>query len=383
MLNQMTQHINLKFDHLTPYCSSFTKILLKAKLLKQENLSMGGAAFGEQLPRLSIHQYLDIVSELKSKLCPRFYRYVQEPRSLPTKTSFGDVDLLVTEHQHVSEDMPRHIGATSFKVNGNIISLLYRGFQVDLIKILHDRIDLGRFHSEYGDLGMILGMLSRNLGFKFGIKGLTIKLESYKIELSHDLSNILQFLGLDQSVWERGFQTEAAIFKWITSCKYFRPSFFSRTHEKLSEDTQKQQLESSSFEQPIVWNHESRLRFNKRPMFQNWIQFVATLPSNAERVDTSLVRSNAIDFFNKRQEYSGIERQLLLTRRVKTKFNGMLCRQWTDFSVEGRQLGDLIMAFKHQNSIEDMDSMTPLCIRQKFVDFFAHYNSNTRSFIRH
>ena len=55
-------------------------------------------------------------------------------------------------------------------------------------------MDLARFCHNYGDTGMILGMILRNIGLKFGSGGLTHTCGTYKRSLSHDLKAILQFL---------------------------------------------------------------------------------------------------------------------------------------------------------------------------------------------
>lgn len=329
---------------------------------------MGGTALGKQLPRLSRNKYFEIVADLKGKLQNRYFLFVQEPRSFPAKVSFGDVDLLVTGQQQVMEPT-KDLGAKSAITNGNIISMEYLGHQVDLIKIPDDRIDLSLFFYGYGDIGMIIGMLARNIGLKFGMKHLTLKLETYKIKLSHELKEILRFLGLDYSAWEKGFATEGDIFAWLISCKYFRPSFFAHNAAKLREDEEKKIKSSISFEEPVVWNSEARTRMSQRPMFRNFIIYVSTLPMNSDRVDRHDVRSDALDFFNKREEHTSIERHLAVTRRVKAKFNGKLAMQWTNNAIQGKALGEVIAAFRTNFTMERLDSMSIARIENAFVDF--------------
>ena len=54
---------------------------------------MGGSALGRQALRLPREVYKQVVADLKGKLVPKFYTVIEEPRSFPSKTAFGDVDL--------------------------------------------------------------------------------------------------------------------------------------------------------------------------------------------------------------------------------------------------------------------------------------------------
>ncbi len=162
--------------------------------------TMGGNALGATRPRLSRQTYNDVVAELKTLLVPRFYACVEQPRSFASKTSFGDVDLLATLPSSPLDPL-KDVGSTASSVNGNILSFEFRGFQVDIIQVSEELVELARFFYGYGDTGMIFGMFTRNIGLKFGMQGLTLKCETYKIKLSHDLQAILQFLGESQSTY--------------------------------------------------------------------------------------------------------------------------------------------------------------------------------------
>ncbi|KAL0029322.1 hypothetical protein WJX79_010220 [Trebouxia sp. C0005] len=103
------------------------------------------------------------------------------------------------------------------------------------VEVSEELMELARFFYGYGDTGIIFGMFTRNIGLKFGMQGLTLKCETYKIKLSHDLKAILQFLGLSHDCWRQGFQTQEEMFCFIQSSKYFRPSFFSRQNPEVLE----------------------------------------------------------------------------------------------------------------------------------------------------
>ena len=115
-------------------------------------------------------------------------------------------------------------------------------------------------------------------------------------------------MGLDLARWQEGFDSEQEIFKFIQSCKFFRPSFFARTHENSILDAiRKKDKKSGSFEEPVIWNLEARKRIAERPMLRHWIEYVATMPLNSERIDTSEIKTKAIEFFKKEDELHAIQ----------------------------------------------------------------------------
>ena len=333
-------------------------------------INMGGSALGHKAPRLSREVYSQVVAELKLKLVPEFYRVVEAPRSLTSKTSFGDVDLLATLPQHPLD--PVHdLGSTESKRNGNVRHFDYQSYQIDVIEIDDDRMDLARFFYGYGDTGMIMGMFVRNLGLKFGIDGLTYKCETYKIKLSHNLKAILQFLGLSYNCWEVGFDTQEEMFRFLESSKYFRPSFFSRKcPEVLELDAQKRKKGSTNFESPTIWNHEARHRLAERPVFHGWILYVESLPDAQDMIDLEHVKATALDFFDKHDAVREVEEMLDLARRVKLKFNGRLAMLWTNNEVTGKRLGDLTSEFKAVYPLSCLDKMTQGEIQEAFVQMF-------------
>ena len=197
-------------------------------------------------------------------------------------------------------------GSSESKRNHNIKHFDYQGYQVDVIEIAEDHMDLARWFYGYGDTGMITGMFVRNLGLKFGMDGLTYKCETYKVQLSHDLRNILQFLGLSHEVWKQGFDTQEDFFQYMVSSKYFRPYFFSRKNpEELELDADRRRKGTPVFETPTIWNHEARCRLAERPMFHGWIEFVETLPDATDKVDPEQVRAESLIAFGKEDVVQG------------------------------------------------------------------------------
>ncbi len=328
---------------------------------------MGGSALGQQMPRLSRKTYFRIVCQLKARLCPSFYEFVQEPRCFDSKLSFGDVDLLVSrKSRHFNPQ--NELSSRNVVRNGPIKSFDFEGYQVDLIEIAADCIDLSRFFFGYSDMGMIFGMFMRNIGLKFGMRGLTLKLETYKIHLSNDIRLILSFLKLDFDAWQAGFKTQDALFEFITGSKYFQRSFFARSERVLMDDKAKRvrSENNGTFEQPTIWNHECRSRFNERPMFKAFIQFVEAMPEMEEQIiHRGDIRDQALTYFDKQAEYAEIEKHLALVRKVKQKFNGDIAMQLSGLC--GKTLGNCMASFKHKYPLNVLDDMNPEDIEKLFI----------------
>ena len=272
---------------------------------------MGGTALGEQLPRISKAKYLDLVEELRNRLQPRFFGYVEAQRSLPDKDSFGDVDLIVADCRETLNPQ-QHLSSSKASTNGDIMSFEYGGHQVDLIRVgTIDGVELTRFCCDYGDVGMIVGMMVRGISMKFGDKGLVMMVENRKIKLSRSLPEILRFLGLDIEMWRAGFASEEEIFAFVTTSKYFHTQSFRRDTSRASEDGE------------VIWRRDARKREGKRPMFSRFIDSAGSLPAR-DHLDVQKVRHQALQVFHKQKEALAIEADSLRAKRIKDKFNGSL-----------------------------------------------------------
>ena len=328
---------------------------------------MGGTALGEQLSRLSRSKYLAIVKELQTHLQPKFFGYVEPQRSLPDKESFGDVDLIVADNHQIFVPQ-QHIHSRKSLTNGNITSFEYDGHQVDLIKVGRtENIDLIRLCCDYGDLGMIVGMLVRGISMKFGHTGLSISIENHKLKLSRSLPDILQFLGYDVEQWRLGFTTEKEIFDFITSSKYFQTKLFRK-------DDGLDLIESEN--ERSVWNRDVRKRHEKRPMFSRFVAYVQTLPVDCGNIDLYEIRKQAFQYFDKEEEAKVIELKIQQNKRIKTKFNGSLVREWSNGTLSGQALGKFIAVFKKKYTEDELDRMTEIDIQTAVMNQLQYYQEH-------
>jgi hypothetical protein len=161
---------------------------------------MGGRALLGLLPNANFPRMApSLYQHLKRTLQPRveaMYELVVVPEEAPEKADHGDLDFLVCSpregltHEEVkmaigaiasiSMEGPRtshfavpiHVHAGEYFTQANQDAMV----QVD-IHVCEDRAELERirFYHSYGDLGMIVGVIARGVGFHLGTAGLKVR----------------------------------------------------------------------------------------------------------------------------------------------------------------------------------------------------------------
>lgn len=260
---------------------------------------MGGHALKKvETSRIDLNTYsnikLDLKSKFENKLCMEFLIDV------PNKTDFGDIDVLYLDNRSnakidIYQLVKQTFNPVEIVVNDVVCSFSYpiilnnetKYFQVDMIACVN--LEMSRFYFSYGDLGGILGRVAQHIGLKFGSIGLWIcpksetigrfldleenldyknnllnKLTSNDFEMS-SITNaqytdiilttnpkiICEYFGLDWTTWTIGFSSMDKIFEWICTSKYFNAIIFK------------------------VLSYEHRHRANKRPMYQEFLQYIS------------------------------------------------------------------------------------------------------------
>ncbi|KAF2140331.1 uncharacterized protein K452DRAFT_253107 [Aplosporella prunicola CBS 121167] len=201
---------------------------------------MGGHAFeklGISTPRISTHVYKDLASKYLEVLASFFQRVTcsHEP---PNKDSHGDVDLLV-EGPHLgvsSEHLAEVLDAKVHVTNGTVTSyaVLHPDdpsayVQLDVQVCREGFLEWQQFMTSYGDVSQILGVVHRSLGLSSTDKGLHVRIPEMEaknrkasmVYLSHDPEEVMKFLGLNPSLFHSGFDSEAEIYRWIASGRFF------------------------------------------------------------------------------------------------------------------------------------------------------------------
>jgi hypothetical protein len=316
---------------------------------------MGGNALGFRTERLSPERYIEITTLVVDALLHSFYKRVVPTSPCPNKESHGDVDILVCES--ITSLDPRAVfRSTAVVHNGGVTSFDFKGHQIDLIHVRPEHFEMATFFYGYGDVGMILGMITRTVGLKFGYQGLSIVVHSHLIPLSTDLTETLRFLGLDVHVWRRGFTTDEQVFAFITSSTLFRPSMFRRRDDK--------------------WNHGERRALQDRTMFVAFIAYVEqNYPSETEpaRLSVEEVSQRAIDFFQKQSALDAVNEKIERGRKLKERFNGHMVMEITGMS--GKEMGAFMAQCKEAITEDKILSMSPDEMRQWVSDFYQSRTS--------
>ncbi len=317
---------------------------------------MGGKAIKKvQVSRINLEIYEKIKLDIKEKFSS--YAQIDFSYDVPGKTSHGDLDVLykiLDKSVRIRDLIIETYNPEEIVSNGDVISFAYNideeYYQVDFIKC--KSIPMSKFYFSYGDLGGILGRISKFYGLTYGADGMWLSLYSQTVNqylkktdnpdlvdslekldttwnlgdiaLTSDPEEICCYLDLDYTKWINGFDTEEKIFDWVKSSKYFTPEIFQSL------------------------NSVHRRRVNLRPFYQ---KFVLSIKGNIEfdLTPNSEISINnqleAIIYFNKTEELKNLLVKYKINKERKEKFNGNLIM---DLGLVDNQqlLGKFISEFK-------------------------------------
>jgi hypothetical protein len=200
---------------------------------------MGGKAVdGRRLSREEYFSLSGAVARRLKSVIPEF----TIPKVLPSKESFGDIDILVGVSDLPNGWMDRammamggsgmvHANRRDFardKVyeKGEAFSCTVSGAQVDLIAHSSANLAYASRWYNYGDLSNFLGLTARSLGLTYHYSGIYITHEivpgqNRPILVTDDFDMGLRILGYDPIAHQEGFADEKALYEWVLSSKYF------------------------------------------------------------------------------------------------------------------------------------------------------------------
>lgn len=253
------------------------------------------------------------------------------PRNIGEKLDHGDLDVLVLS-ENIETFIDNFIVPNRIPLvrNGSVISLLYKSFQVDLIKTPKEDLEFSTFYFSFNDLGNLLGRMSKNLGFKLKHNGLyyVLRSEDHVLKeflLSKDYKQFLNILEIDVAKYEEGFSTYIEMFEYLSSSPYFDSGIFK--------------LENL--------NNKNRVRDRKRKtynMFLEWCELQEF--TDQEKLSKEEKEEFVVSHFPELKE--GIEfenHKYLVQLSVKRKFNGSTILSLIP-ELKGKELGDFIEAYK-------------------------------------
>ncbi|MBS1592663.1 MAG: hypothetical protein JST07_11215 [Bacteroidetes bacterium] len=258
-------------------------------------------------------------------------------KEAPEKEDFGDLDILISGTVENLYKLIEYFEPDEIQRSGHIFSFNYKDFQIDFLQT--ENIEMAQFFYNFGDIGSILGRIFSTLGFKFGQKGLSLKIYDdflYKknnegeLFLSNNPSEICKYFYYDYDRWLHSFSSLEECFEWIVSSKYFRKSIFLGVENKKHKKS------------------------NQRPFYINFIKYIES--SNIKY--TKYCNLNpAIDYFNKQTQYNSLKKEIEMKKIIHAKFNGDIFNM-LGYSIEKNNLslGKFMDKFKAEFNGVDFDN---------------------------
>ncbi len=131
------------------------------------------------------------------------------------------------------------------------------------------------------------------------------------LQLSDDFSEILRFMGISATLPLSSFGTRQEVFDWIAGSRLFDPARFRSTGTGFSKVKQ----ERAMYHDFVRWA-EGRSKAN-----------VKGADTKSKRQD---VRSEALDFFNKREAFEARAAEQATRTRLRSVWSGHQVRDWAN-----------------------------------------------------
>lgn len=296
---------------------------------------MGGNALKSVVTkRLSDFEYKALIAELLPKLQALLNTDLTVLKNYHNKPDHGDLDIIVRTYHGWNADLINvlkdELGAHEVFKNSYMYSFDYNEFQVDLILMGEDNYESATFFYQHGDLGNLLGYLVHLNGFKYGHEGLRFTIKDPEngnaidyINVSKSKFDILNFMGLDLSKWEKGFDEKTDIFEYVTSCFFYNSDSYNSEHQ----------------------NNAKKHRNSKRKMYHDFLEWKKNKPK-FNNIYTEQ------DMFNRVKNFFGIDlnieiRKVLnehqLYKDSNKKFNADLVID--KYGLAGKDLGLVMKNF--------------------------------------
>jgi hypothetical protein len=256
------------------------------------------------------------------------------------------------------------LGAKEVFKNSYMYSFDYNEFQVDLILMGEENYESATLFYQHGDLGNLLGYLVHLHGFKYGHEGLrrTVKdpengnVINY-INVSKSKFDILNFMGLDISKWEKGFDEKNDIFEYVTSCHFYNSDSYNPEHQ----------------------NNAKKHRNSKRKMYHDFLEWKKDKP-----------KFNSIyteqDMFNRVKTFFDIDLNIEIEKILKDhklykdahdKFNANLVTE--KYGLVNKDLG-LAMKNFNDSFIGDKLARRDFILNNDMETIWALFTNHNRDF---
>lgn len=267
------------------------------------------------------------------------------PRAYGDKPDFGDMDILVPvrpDWLELRQEIVHDLEITQHRAVGHVFSTVYKGLQTDFFAVPEQYLDSTYRFMSFNDLGNFIGRICRKFNLKYGEHGLSYVYrrssnENYKVdlEITQDFQKICAFLGLDYTVWEKGFENLDALYRWVIKSPYFSVVPYL---DEMKGNLKARAQERTTVTKFVDWLTENNI--GQRPGFterSNYLPMILeTFPE--AKLDEKLEQERL-------KEIRDLE--------IAHKFSGKLVMKLLPH-LEGKALGEFIMKFKE--SFSDFES---------------------------
>lgn len=286
---------------------------------------MGGNLFKKPGIKRYTKESYDALLTLVKDCMSVYFAECTDTINLPSKDSYGDMDILYTLKPGVVVDweaVRRVVPYTDINKNGTFTSILYKDeFQIDFIET-KDFV-FAKFITAYAGIFNVIGWSLRRFNLKLTDTGLYFVQNHIKLHLSNSLTQVCEFLGLDYTAYTRGFTSETDLFSYVSTCKYLH----------LPDTTHK--------------NY-------KRPVFLRMHDFLTDHPrSDCDApcdCDTTCDKEYILQHFHAYDAYNTIMANWDIQIQIRQYYNGKYISKVTGFT--GRALGDCMMKLKQNAEFE-------------------------------
>ena len=240
-------------------------------------------------------------------LLAAYYDQAATPIEAPCKTSFGDIDILVSQPKSPSLDRNTLLEALdaveAFSTAGSpttSFAVPYPGLQhayiqVDVRVCPSGSFGWQLFHQSHGDMWNLLGTAIRPLGLTANDVGLHVRIPDIEkfdrkrgmVFLTNEPDAVLGFLGLDRDKYARPFESVEALYQFVVRFKWFSAEVYVR--DGLKANDRKRMVQRDLYRRFV----DQWLPKNQSIFDANW----------EPRVSRDDVQGLALSIFKKREKF--------------------------------------------------------------------------------
>lgn len=322
---------------------------------------MGGNVFinTHNVVRLNKEDYNRYVNEISEHLHSIGIKTFFPTQAIKDKEDFGDMDVIVSSNAETKSLALTWLhNFYPYQSNGEVVSFLYKRFQIDLIFIAEKSYNYACNYFSHNDLGNLLGRMAKQLGFKHGHEGLYyVQRDGDATLKEHLLStsylDILNILKLDKLKFKNGFENYQDLFDYVMSSPYYNPDIFK--------------LENL--------NNTNRVRDRKRKTYNLFLKYAEEKKDLYPPI-SKLTKEDRTEFVfnlypNLRKETEAIQAEYDLKKSIASKTNGNFLMELIP-ELKGKELGQFISYLK-DNSVK-LYSATVLTLSEEEIKDLVLYH---------